>query len=198
MKLPAAAALLATVTFLAANASGRQTENAIVIDAKDSVAPTAPVAAPSKYLNGFHSAIDGQTIEYHSSDPDADFALLVRGQRVAHTVSWETDPLPEPSGDFYQFIWLAGIECAGFAEEKESHPFNLLINGQLWFTFKNAKDATAKAWKIAGKNGGELSFAATIADHVGDLFGYMTLKLPANDFPPGRTHHTRSARRQLR
>ncbi len=186
MKLRAAAALLATVTFLAANALGRQTENAIVIHAKDSVAPTAPVASPSKYLNGFHSAIEGQTIEYHSSDPDADFALLVRGQRVAHTVSWETDPLPEPSGDFYQFIWLAGIECAGFAEEKESHPFNLLINGQIWFTFKNAKDATAKAWQIAGNNGGELSFTATTTDHVGDLFGYMTLKLPANDFPPGR------------
>ena len=181
-KLRAAAALLAT--FLAANALGRQTENAIVIDAKDSATPTAPVASLSKYLIGFHSSIDGQTIEYHSSDPDADSALLVRGQRMAHTVSWQTDPLPEPSGDSYQFIWLAGIECAGFAEEKESHQFNLLINGQLWFTFKNAKDARAKAWQIAGKDGAELSFVATIADHVGDLFGYMTLKLPANDFPP--------------
>lgn len=151
MKLRAAAALLATVTFLAADALGRQTENAIVIDAKDSVTPTAPVASSSKYLNGFHSAIDGQTIEYHSSDTDADFALLVRGQRVAPTVSWETDPLPESSGDFYQFIWLAGIECAGFAEEKKSHRFDLRINGQMWFTFKNAKDATAKAWQISGK-----------------------------------------------
>ena len=184
MKLRAGAALL--FTFLAASALGWQSENAIVIDAKDSVTPTAPVAFLGKYLNGFHSSVDGQTIEYHSSDPDADSALLVRGQRVAHTVSWETDPLPEPSGDFYQFIWLAGIECAGFAEEKKSHPFDLLINGRLWFTFKNAKDATAKAWQIAGKDGGELSFTATTTDHVGDLFGYMTLKLPANDFPPGR------------
>jgi alpha-mannosidase len=186
MKLRAAAALLVTVIFLAREALGQQTENAIVIDAKDSAPPTVPVASLSKYLNGFHSSIDGQTIEYHSSDPDADSALLVRGQRVAHTVSWETDPLPESSGDFYQFIWLAGIECAGFAGEKESHQFSLLINGQLWFAFKNAKDATAQAWQIAGKHGGELSFVATTTDHVGDLFGYMTLKLPAHDFPPGR------------
>ena len=183
MKLRAAVLI---ATFLAARAFAQQTENAIVIDAKDSATPTAPVASLSKYLNGYRSSIDGQTIEYHSSDPDADSALLVRGQRVAHTVSWQTDPLPEPSGDFYQFIWLAGIECAGFAEEKESHPFNLLIDGQPWFTFKNAKDATAKAWQIAGKDGAELSFAATTTDHVGDLFGYMTLRLPANQFLPGR------------
>ena len=183
MKLRAAALIAA---FLAASAFGQQTENAIVIDAKDSATPTAPVASLSKYLNGYRSSIDGQTIEYHSSDPDADSALLVRGQRVAHSVSWQTDPLPEPSGDSYQFIWLAGMECAGFAEEKESHQFNLLIDGQLWFTFKNAKDATAKAWQIVGKDGAELSFAATTTDHVGDLFGYMTLRLPANPFPPGR------------
>jgi alpha-mannosidase len=184
MKLRAAAALLAT--FLAANALGRQTESAIVVEVNDSAAPNPPVASLSKYLNGFHSSVDGQTIEYHSSDPGADSALLVRGQRVAHTASWQTDPLPEPSGDSYQFIWLAGIECAGFAEEKESHQFNLLINGQLWFTFKNAKDATARAWQIAGKDGGKLSFAATMTDHAGDLFGYMTLELPAKDFPPGQ------------
>ncbi len=184
MKLRAAAALLAT--FLAANVLGQQTEDAIVVEAEDSGTPTAPVASLSKYLNGYHSSIGGETIEYHSSDPDADSALLVRGQRNAHSASWQTDPLPEPSSDSYQFIWLAGIECAGFPEEKESHPFNLLIDGQLWFTFKNAKDATAKAWQVAGKDGAELSFAATTTDHVGDLFGYMTLKLPAHDFPPGR------------
>lgn len=184
MKPRAAAALLAI--FLAANAMGEQSKNAIVIDAKDSATPASAAVSLGKYLNGYHSSIDGQTIEYRSSDPDADSALLVRGQRVAHKVSWQTDPLPESSGDSYQLIWLAGIECAGFSAEKESHPFNLLIDGQLWFTFKNAKDATAKAWHVAGRDGAELSFVATTTDHVGDLFGYMTLKLPASDFPSGK------------
>src|SRR6201993_2580291 len=104
MKLRAAALVAA---FLAASAFGQQTENAIVIDAKDS-ATTAAHASLSEYLNGYRSSVDGQTIEYHSSDPDADFALLVRGERMAHAASWQTDPLPEPSGDSYQFIWLAG------------------------------------------------------------------------------------------
>src|SRR5579859_38594 len=183
MKLRAAAFIS---VFLAATAFAQQTENAIVIEAKDSTSSSAPAAALSNYLNGYRSTVNGETIEYHSSDPDADTALLVRGERGAHSVSWKTDPLPEPSGDFYQFIWLAGIESAGFAGETDTHTFNLLVNGQPWFSFKNAKDATAKAWKVSGKNGGELSFEATVTDHVGDLFGYMTLKLPAKDFPSGK------------
>ena len=183
MKLRVAALIAA---FLAASAFGQKTENAIVIDAKDSATTTANVASLSKYLNGYRSSVDGQTIEYHSSDPDADSALLVRGERMAHTISWQTDPLPEPSGDSYQFIWLAGIEYAGFAGETDTHEFDLLINGQPWFTFKNAKDTTAKAWQVAGKDGAELSFAATTTDHVGDLFGYMTLRLPTKKFPPGK------------
>lgn len=169
--------------FLAASAFGQQAENKIVIEAKDNAGSTAPL---SKYLNGYRATVNGETIEYHSSDPDADSALLVRGQRIAHSVSWQTDPLPEPSSDFYQFIWLAGIESAGFAGETDTHTFNLLISGEPWFTFKNAKDTTAKSWKVAGKDGAELAFEATVTDHVGDLFGYMTLKLPAKEFPSGK------------
>ena len=183
MKLRAATL---TAALLAASAFAQQPENAIVIESKDSAASSAPTAPLSQYLNGYRSTINGETIEYHSSDPDADSALLVRGQRIAHSISWQTDPLPKPSGDSYQFIWLAGIESAGFAGETDVHAFTLLIDGQPWFTFKNAKDATAKAWKVSGKNGAELSFEATVADHVGDLFGYMTLKLPAKDFSSGK------------
>lgn len=177
------AATLTTLLF-AATALGQQAENAIVIEVKDS--PTAHAQTLSNYLNGYRSTVSGETIEYHSSDPDADTALLVRGERVAHAVSWKTDPLPESSGDLHQFIWLAGIESAGFAGETDTHTFTFLINRQPWFTFKNAKDETAKAWHVAGNDGAELSFAATVTDHVGDLFGYMTLKLPANKFTSGQ------------
>src|ERR1700751_257434 len=136
MKLRAATLIC---VLLAATAYGQQTENSIVMEAKDS-ATSAPAAPLSQYLNGYRSTLDGETIEYHSSDPEADSALLVRGQRVAHSIAWQTDPLPEASGDFNQFIWLAGIESAGFAGETDTHDFKLLINGQPSFTFKNPKD----------------------------------------------------------
>jgi alpha-mannosidase len=160
--------------------------NQIEIRITEAEAGSATAPSGRAYLNGYHTSIAGQTIEYHSSDPDADTALLVRAQRIAHSISWETEPLRmDPSGYSY-FIWLAGIECAGFKGETESHSFDFLINGQRWFTFRNAKDSTAKSWKLEGKDYGELSFATLAVDTVGDLFGYMVLKVPGKDFEPGK------------
>jgi len=184
MKLCAIAAIL--VSLLWARSLAPRTENEIVINVKEPATTGAPVAPVAEFLNGYHSSIDGQTIEYHSSDPDAGSALLVRGQTIAPSISWETDPLPESSGNYLQFIWLAGIECAGFAAEKDIHAFDLFIDGQLWFTFKNTKDSTAGTWKIIGKDGAELSFASLMTDKAGDLFGHMTLKIPAKHFAPGK------------
>ena len=178
--------VLASFAFVAFRcAVGQQTRQEIVIEVKDAL--SQPSAAADRYVNGYHSSVDGETIHYHSPDPDADSALLVRGQDVAPSISWETDPVPDVHSDFTQFIWLAGIEGAGFIGEVESHNFDFLINGQRWFTFKNAKDDTAKKWKVTGKDGSELTFNAAMTDHAGDLFGYMVLKAPAKDFPPGKS-----------
>src|SRR6202021_1205199 len=143
-------------------AVGQQTGKEIVIEVKDAL--SQPSAAADRYISGYHSSVDGETIHYHSPDPDADSALLVRGQKVALSISWETEPMPDVHSDFTQFIWLAGIECAGFTGEVESHNFDFLINGQRWFTFRNAKDDTAKNWKITGKDGSELTFHAAMTD----------------------------------
>jgi len=165
-------------------AVGQQIGKEIVIEVKDAL--SQPSAAADRYIGGYHSSVDGETIHYHSPNPDADSALLVRGQDVAPSISWETDPMPDVHSDFTQFIWLAGIESAGFIGEVESHNFDFLINGQRWFTFRNAKDDTAKKWKITGKDGSELTFNAAMVDNAGDLFGYMVLKVPAKGFPPGK------------
>ncbi|MGC1649202.1 MAG: glycoside hydrolase family 38 C-terminal domain-containing protein [Candidatus Sulfotelmatobacter sp.] len=189
MKLGTFAAILSFFFAGVGNAHffGVQLENQIVIRVKDDAATaSARVAPTATHLNGYRSSLTGQTIEYHSSDPDADSALLVRAQSSAHSISWETDPMPARSSGDARFIWLAGIECAGFQHEPENHRFDLLINGQPWFTFKNAKDATANNWKIVGKDGAELSFASVMSDGVGDLFGYMVLKVPGKDFESGK------------
>jgi len=188
-KLCAVAVMLCV--FLAAvlntRAFGQQLDNEIVIRVKDIAANSSlPVASEAKYLNGYHSSTNGQTIEYHSADPDVASALIVRAESIAHSISWETDPMPDPSSNYSQFIWLAGIECAGFAQEKESHQFDFLIDGQPWFSFKNAKDSTAQNWRAQGKDGAELSFTSVMTDGAGDLFGYMVLKVPGKDFEPGK------------
>jgi len=97
------------------------------------------------------SSVGGETIHYHSPDPDADSALLVRGQDVAPSNLLEYRSHAGRASAFTQFIWLAGIESTGFVVEVEDHNFDFLINGQRWFTFRNAKDDTAKKWKVTVK-----------------------------------------------
>jgi hypothetical protein len=142
--------------------------------------------SPEIFLNGYRRSLSGQAMPYRSPHPDAETALLVRARREARSITWETDTLPEQwPGDFYRLIWLAGLEKNGFGNLQEVHTFDLLINGERWFTFKNRKDSTASKWVIPGKDGAELSFEATMVDRVGDLFGTMTLKLPKTDFRSG-------------
>ncbi len=146
----------------------------------------ATAASPEIFLNGYRRSLSGQVMPYRSPHPDAETVLLVRARREAHSISWETDTLPEAwPGDFYRLIWLAGLEKNGFGNPHEVHSFDLLINGERWFTFKNLKDSTASQWKIAGKDGAELLFQATMEDRVGDLLGTMTLAVPKKDFRPG-------------
>src|ERR1700751_4396691 len=163
----------------------QQRRKEVVIEVKD--ASSQPLGIPTRYISGYRASVQGQTIDYHSPDPDADSALLVRAQTSTPSISWETDPIGDVPDDLVEFIWLAGIECAGFAGEPTSHNFDFLINGQLWFTFRNAKDDKAKnGWTFSGRGGSSLTFNTTMTDKAGDLFGYMVLKVPAKDFPPGK------------
>ena len=183
MRLRAVAVVVGALLLASNGTLAQQPENEIIIEVTDSAAPTA---TSTKYLSGYRSSPQGPTIEYHSSDPDVDSALLVRGQRVAPSISWETDPMPESAQVYARFIWLAGIECAGFGQDEEPHEFEFLIDGKRWFTFRNARDETAKNWRVAGKDGAELSFTAAMSDKAGDLFGSMELKVPGKSFVSGK------------
>ncbi len=131
------------------------------------------------FLNGYRTTLSGQLISYRSSHPDADVALLVRARREVHAISWETDTIPDIyAGDQYRFIWIAGLEHAGFQNQNEVHTFDLFVNGEHWFTFKNLKDSTAMSWRVTSKNGAQLSFETVTVDRVGDLFGTMHLDVP--------------------
>jgi len=136
-------------------------------------------------VNGYRRTLHGQVLAYHSAHPDADSALLVRANREAPSIAWETDPLPSAAqGDDYRIVWLAGLEREGWPG-KDVHNFDLYVNGDRWFTFRNLKDAGAVKWTVAGKGGSELSFEATTVDRAGDLFGYMFLRIPKREVTPG-------------
>jgi alpha-mannosidase len=141
---------------------------------------------PQTFLNGFRRSVSGQTISYHSSHPDAELALIVRANAEVHSAAWESDTLVDSDRDpFYHFVWLSGLDRAGWGENSIAHKFNLSINGEPWFTFRNYKDPTAPHWHVAGRSGSELSFDSRMTDKFGDLFGYMFLKIPKKEFHAG-------------
>ncbi|HLF13944.1 MAG TPA: hypothetical protein VI932_03520, partial [Bacteroidota bacterium] len=138
------------------------------------------------YLNGYSRALDGATITYHSSHPDAEDALICRARRDAGAISWQPDSLPQAAaGEFYRFVWLAGFERIGWGNPEGRRTFRFFINDAEYFTFQNRKDSSAPAWAIARADGAELKFQSLFTDKFGDLFGMMYLALPKSDFAPG-------------
>lgn len=138
------------------------------------------------WLNGFRTALDGATITYHSSHPDAEDALICRARRDAGSITWQSDTLPPVvAGDQYRFVWLAGIERIGWGNPQGRRTFRFFINDAEYFTFQNRKDSTASAWTITGAGGAELKFQSLFTDKFGDLFGMMFLTLPKSAFAPG-------------
>lgn len=138
------------------------------------------------YINGFRGIISGQKITYHSSHPNAEDALIARARRDMQSISWMTDTLVSAPGDsFYRLLWLAGIERAGWESGGTPRIFRLFINGERWFTFMNLKDSSAYRWTVNGNGGASLSFQSDMEDRYGDLFGRMTMRLPAQHFPAG-------------
>ncbi|MCX6134259.1 MAG: hypothetical protein NTU47_10650 [Ignavibacteriales bacterium] len=167
-------------------ANPQQSAQEIRINIRQVVDSLNPIDAGT-FLNGYRKTLSGQLISYRSSHPDADVALLVRARKEVRSISWETDTIPDIyAGDHYRFIWIAGLEHAGFQNAEGPHLFHLSVNGERWFTFKNLKDSTAKSWNVKAANGAQLSFETVTVDRVGDLFGTMHLDIPKKLVVPGK------------
>lgn len=134
------------------------------------------------YLKGFVKPVAGEYINYHSPHPDAKSALLVRSLKREQFIEWKTQAIPaDYDKDYATFIWIFGIDV-----NKESHDFDLLINGEKWFTFSNPKNTRKKQWSIKKKDGTELRFKATEIDKYDDFMGYAFLKIPISKFQKGK------------
>ncbi len=166
-------------------------------------------------LAGWSSSLAGETIEYHSPYPGVRRALLCRAMGKGMAIAWRTAPYPNAgvsaleSGDEAQreacpqcpvngpddpvsFLWLAGL-----ATGKGAHSFTLtaggLREGPAIFTFRTDG---VRAWEVTGETGaceGEttgddgvrLAFTTAFADQFDELFGIMSLTVPAAATVPG-------------
>ncbi len=127
------------------------------------------------YLKGYGKSISGEVLRYHSPQPEATDALLVRSLERNQYIEWETAPVPETfAGDTARFLWLAAIDV-----NKEQHRFDLFMNGDSVLSFRNPPDQHQKEWLVKGEKGIQLLFRSVMVDKHGDLMGYMTLSVPA-------------------
>ncbi len=141
------------------------------------------IAAGSVVVSGYASKLSGDSIEYHSSDPTVQRALIVRASDGMHSIEWSTASVPEGAGNAPRgFVWMAGVGSA-----KGSHAFVLSVNGDSLLTFHSAGSPADRSWSVDGRHGTRLSFAAQSVDDFGDLFGNFLLTLPADLAPPGKS-----------
>ncbi len=134
------------------------------------------------FLRGFQKSVHGETIDYHSAEPDVGQALLVRAVDSRRSIAWETTAVPkELRGKSVTFAWMFGM-----AARPDSRSFEFLVDGVRRITFENPERAEIGQWNVAGTDGAELCFRTTLVDKHEDVFGYAALTLPARDVTPGK------------
>jgi hypothetical protein len=141
-----------------------------------------PPSPPPLRLAGYAQRVAGALIAYHSPHPEADTALLARARRDVQSVTWRTEPVPDPlRADTVVFVWATALSGS-----KGVHRFDLRVNGyRPCFTFHTAADSIERRWSVPGCRGGTLTFQPLFADRFGDLFGWMFLRLPRAAVTPG-------------
>jgi putative alpha-1,2-mannosidase len=125
-------------------------------------------------ISGYSESSSGNTIGYHSPYANVNSALIARTGDGTDSIEWDTDAVPESAaGRPLSFIWLAGID-AGDSRRR----FDLTVNGSHWLTFRGLRESD-KTLRVDGPGGAILRFKATHRDQHNDLFGFMSLNLPA-------------------
>lgn len=124
-------------------------------------------------VDGFRTALSGETIRYTSPLPGAQTALITRQEKNSKPMIWLT---ADGKPGMKRFIWLAGLGCnLGEAE------FILSAADQRVCAFRSWRK---NEWQVQSANGAVLSFSALSEDQHHDLFGLMTLQWPELENKP--------------
>ncbi|MFO0829463.1 MAG: hypothetical protein U0572_15100 [Phycisphaerales bacterium] len=132
-------------------------------------------------LAGFARRLKGETIVYHSPDPEATAAMVVRSLDASRGIEWETEPAPAVIGDGgLDVVWMFALQV-----DPAAHRFTISVDGKPWFELRNPPTNAVRDWTLDGPRGATLRFRATMIDRFNDLMGYATLHLPRAALVPG-------------
>jgi alpha-mannosidase len=129
------------------------------------------------WLEGYKKPILGESMEYRSSSPGVNDALICRATDGKMSVGWETAPFPADIKESnITFSWLCGLGV-----NLGDYEFTLTVNNAHPLKFRSIHK---NSWTSENSDGLKLSFIAVTADAHSDLFGYMLLQIPRKMFLP--------------
>jgi len=129
---------------------------------------------------GYSKSISGNKIGYHSSYPTVRSALISRTRDDKWLIEWESAPAPKDSNrQTFSFVWLAGLDT-----QRAARQFDLLINGEKWFSFNEGKTPSENTWQKTAANGATLTFLGSHIDQYNSVFGHMFLTVPPGVLRP--------------
>jgi hypothetical protein len=134
------------------------------------------------FFQGYKKDLQGFPFIYHSPVPGVNGSLIVRANKDFRPIVWETERLPENyRGKAASFIWAYGMDT-----DVKRYGFDLYVNDEKYFSFKNPADNDEKEWTVEGKDGASLTFNVTMVDKYKDQMGFAVLTLPGSILSPGK------------
>lgn len=147
---------------------------------KCQVTPNLPIHA---IVPGYQETVQGEVIQFHSSNPKVQDGLVARSVEGKNEISWKTADIPTNYKDEYiYFVWLAGF-ATGNGRQNSNYDF--YINDETAFTINIVPKQSSQNWLLKGEDGAELSYVQHSLDDNEDSFGYMYLKVPVDHYEKG-------------
>ncbi|MFZ4399352.1 MAG: glycosyl hydrolase-related protein [Bacteroidales bacterium] len=137
----------------------------------------------AKLLKGCATVISGEPIEYHCFNTAATSAILTRCTTGNMQIEWKTEAIPiENKEKFITFYWICSFSSGTSHGDRK---FDISLNDTKYFNFQTFANKYDKHWVQKAEDGCELSFEYKGLDGLGDVSGFMYLKVPASKFKKG-------------
>jgi hypothetical protein len=136
-------------------------------------------------FKGCASVVSGENIDYHCFNTAAIAAVLTRCTTGNMQIEWKTEAIPANYKEkFITFYWICAFSSGTSHGDRK---FDVSINDKKYFSFQTFEKKYEKQWTQKAEDGSELSFQFKGEDGLGDVSGFMYLKLPVNKFKKGET-----------
>lgn len=147
---------------------------------------SAAISAQTLTLPGFSKSLKGEIFPYHSPQPDADTALLVRSEAKELSIEWETAVVPsDHAAAFVDFNIMMALDV----NPEDPHKWNIVVNDRNLCSVSTPMDTLAEQFGSKNSDGSGITFKSSRIDKYGDYIGYMQIRVPSKWLTKGEPAH---------